>query len=73
MKSLIDRERVLDAFKERTRKNLGNRRLAVMREADLDDFVDTVVISNTDEVTGGDEGAPARGAPSRPTRPALRK
>ena len=74
MKSLIDHERVLDAFKERTRKNLGNRKLAVMEEADLESLVDTVVISNSGG--GMDDNSASASTPmprGRTARSAFRK
>lgn len=74
MKNLIDRRPVLKAFQERTRKALGNRKLDVMTEADLEKFVDTIVISNTVGTTDRNASASAGGRPRRRTaRPALRK
>jgi hypothetical protein len=49
MKDLIDRAPVLKAFKERTRKQLGTRKLAIMQQSDLEHISGTVVISGTIE------------------------
>lgn len=71
MKDLVDREPVLNAFKERTRRHLGGRRLDIMDKADLDGLTETVVISS-EVVTPGPDASTA-GSRSRSARAASRK
>jgi hypothetical protein len=56
MKDLVARQPVLDAFKERTRKNLRGHRLDVMNTAERDSLTETVVISGGGAATRSPAG-----------------